>query len=305
MFATLLAVVVALALGHAAQDLARSLRDPGWFHAWLRWLDARLGAAPAWRGGWGLLLALLPVLLPVALLQWLLDGAVFGLPALLFGVAVLFHTWGPRNLDHDVEAVIDAPTGEARRAAAAWLWPPHRRDEVRLEPGALVGAVADASLRRWFGVLFWFLCLGPSGALLYRLAAVTAEDEVAATLPPPLVDAARLLLALLDWPVAQLLTLSLALVGNFDVVAGAWREAGGASIRLEAGHVAAAMRASVRSELAEEASEYVEAGVAPGSALLRELGPLPELRDAMSLAWRALLAWLALLALFVVAGWVS
>ena len=32
---------------------------------------------------------------------------------------------------------------------------------------------------------------------------------------------------------------------------------------------------------------------------------LPELRDAMSLAWRILLVWLAVLALFVVAGWVS
>ena len=40
-------------------------------------------------------------------------------------------------------------------------------------------------------------------------------------------------------------------------------------------------------------------------ALVRQLGELPELRDAMSLVWRILLLWLAVLALFVIAGFVS
>ena len=42
----------------------------------------------------------------------------------------------------------------------------------------------------------------------------------------------------------------------------------------------------------------------PDAAVV-QLGELPELRDAMSLAWRILLLWLALLALFVIAGWVA
>jgi AmpE protein len=32
---------------------------------------------------------------------------------------------------------------------------------------------------------------------------------------------------------------------------------------------------------------------------------MPELRDAMSLVWRTLVAWLAVIALFVIAGWVG
>jgi AmpE protein len=104
--------------------------------------------------------------------------------------------------------------------------------------------------------------------------------------------------------VAQLMTLSMALVGDFDTVVGAWKDNGGASLRLDAGFLAAAARASVKSELADEAMDYVEEGVA-GPALVRQLGELPELRDAMSLAWRTLLLWLVVLALFVLAGWVS
>ena len=66
----------------------------------------------------------------------------------------------------------------------------------------------------------------------------------------------------------------------------------------------AAARASVRSEIAEEAREWIDEGDSPGAAWAR-LGDLPELRDAMSLVWRILLLWLVVLALFVIAGWVG
>lgn len=305
MFATLLAVVVALVLGHFARDLTAALRDHAWYRAWLRWLDARFPDDGFWRGRYGIALALVPILLAVALLQFLLHGSLFGLPSLLFGVAVLFHAWGPRDLDRDADAVIAADTGDARREAAAWLWPAARRSEARTDPSSLVDAVFGAAARRWFGVLFWFLLLGAAGALLYRLVAIAAEDDIAGALPPELVAGARTLLAVLDWPVAQLMTLALALVGNFDVVVAAWKESGGATLRLDTGFLGAAARASVRSEIAEEAEEYAEAGVPAGTALVHELGPLPELRDAMSLVWRSLLVWLAVIALFVIAGWVS
>ncbi len=305
MFATLLAVVVALVLGHFAHELTAALRDHGWYRAWLRWLDARFPEDGFWRGRYGVALALVPILLFVALLQLLLHGSLFGLPSLLLGVAVLFHAWGPRDLDRDADAVIAAGTGDARREAAAWLWPAARRHQARTDPASLVDAVFGAALRRWFGVLFWFLLLGAAGALLYRLVAIAAEDEIAEALPPEMVAGARALLTVLDWPVAQLMTLALALVGNFDVVATAWKEAGGASLRLDSGFLGAAARASVRSEIAQEAEEYADAGVPTGTALVHELGPLPELRDAMSLAWRSLLVWLAVIALFVIAGWVS
>ncbi len=305
MFATLLAVVVALALGHLLHGAAGSLRDYAWFRRWLHWLDARLPESGLWHGPFGLVPALLPALVLVGLLQWLLSGHWLGLPSLLLGIAVLFHAWGPRNLDHDVDAVLDATTGDERLAAAARLWPAARREQARVDGPVLVGAVFDCALRRWFAVLLWFLLLGPVGALGYRLLAILAEDAISDEMPARVVAAARSLLAVLDWPVAQLMALSLALVGNFEDVACAWKDAGGASLRLDTGFLAAAGRASVRGCVADEAEDYAGAGVASGSALVRELGPLPELREAMGLVWRALALWLALLALFVVAGWVN
>ena len=94
---------------------------------------------------------------------------------------MLFYAWGPRDLDLDVDAIVNARDADARRAAAATLWPDGARR--RIDGGALVEAVFRNALRRWFGVLFWFLLLGPVGALLYRLTALAREGELRASCP--------------------------------------------------------------------------------------------------------------------------
>ncbi len=303
MSATLIAVMFALVLGHLAPAFAAAVRQYDWYGVWLRWLDARFGAAEsAWRGRYGIVIALLPPLLAVGLFQAALYSPLAGIVGLLFGVAVLFYVWGPRDLDQDVGAMINAEDPDARREAAMHLGV--NGEAATADSSKLVEAAFGNALSRWFGVLFWFLLFGPVGAVLYRLTALAAEGATAESLPGPTVDGARRLLAMLNWPVAQAMTLSLALVGNFDMVIGAWKDAGGASLKHDHGFLYAAARASVRSEIAEETQELIEAGNAPGNAWA-QLGEMPELRDAMSLLWRILLLWLVILALFVVAGWVS
>jgi len=308
MAVTLIAVVAALVIGHMAQSLAASVRHYDWYGNWLGWLDAQFPEAGFWRGRWGVTLALVPPLLAVGLFQLALHEPLYGLAGLAFAIMLLFYSWGPRDLDLDIEAIINAPDAAARRAAIATLWPDGA--PAIIDGGALISAVFQNALRRWFGVLFWFLVLGPMGALLYRLAVLSCEGAFAHRLPMDTRAGARILLKALDWPVAQLLTLALALVGNFDTVLGAWREAGGASLTLDHNFLDAAGRASVRTELAEEAADYADeaselgegGGAAPTVTTATEL---PELRDAMSLVWRSLLVWLAVLALFVIAGFVA
>ena len=294
---TLVAVVVALVLGHVAPALVTSARRYAWYGHWLRWLHTQSGESGFWQGRYGIALALLPPLLIVALLQWLLHAPLLGLLGLLFGIVALVYAWGPRDLDVDVEAIIDAHDAPTRREAIARLWP--EGENVAADGPALVEAVFRNALHRWFGVLLWFLLLGPVGALLYRLTAFSAEGAFARMLPSATLAGARGLYAVLDWPVAQLMTLSMALVGNFDTVFNAWREAHGNQWQLDSAFLGAAARASVKSELAEEAEEYAEEG------MVQAMRELPELRDAMSLVWRILLLWMAVLALFVIAGWVS
>jgi AmpE protein len=299
---TLIAVVIALVLGHVAPGLATGVRDYGWYRRWLLWLDARFPSDGFWRGRYGIALALAVPLLVVGLFQLALDKPLLGFAGLLFAIAVLFYSWGPRDLDLDVEAIVSATDPVARRDAAARLALPGAAPT--LDAPSLVEAVFRNAQRRWFGVLFWFLLLGAVGALLYRLAALACEED-AADLPMATREGARTLLSILDWPVAQLMTLALALVGDFDTVVSAWKDNGGATLQFDAGFLAAAGRASVRTELADEAMDYADHGIVAPGVLVAAMGELPELRDAMSLVWRILLLWLAVLALFVVAGWVG
>jgi AmpE protein len=292
---TLIAVVLALVLGHVVPSLL-AVRRYDWFIGWLRSFGRLLAGDSPMQSRIGLLLAVGLPCLAVAGVQYLLDGRAYGLPLFAFSLLVLIYTWGPRDLDLDVDAVVEARDGEARRVAARTLFP-EGGDPV-IEGPSLVEAVFRCALWRWFGVLFWFLLLGPAGALLYRLASLSAQGHSQEVLSPSLAAAAKWWLAVLNWPVAHLMTFGLALAANFDGVLAAWRDwhaQGG--WRLDIGFLGAAARAAVVCELAEE-DAYAIDGPAQAPALL-------ELRDAMSLVWRVMLLWLAVLAVFVVAGFVN
>ncbi len=297
MFTTLVAVVAALVLGHVAPAPVASLRRFHWWARWLDWIGTHAGEGGFWQGRSGLWLALLPPVLLVLLLQVLLHDRLWGLLGLLFGVVVLVCAWGPRDLDIDVETALDTSDPETRGARLAQLAP--EPGVAMTEDSLLPGSLMRSALRRWFAPLFWFLLLGPVGAALYRLAERAALVE-AARLPEENAAGARVLLQWLEWPVAQLMALALALAGNFDLVFRAWRAAGGDRWQVQSGFLEAAGRAAVRGELAEEAEDYLREGEPVPFA-----GDLVELRDAMSLVWRMLLVWLAVLALLVIAGWVS
>lgn len=303
MSVALIAAVAVLVLMRAAPSLA-DVRRFGWFARALGALGARMGEGPHAAGTAALAVALLVPVIVLALVQHALDDSAFGFASLLLGIAVLFYVWGPRDLERDVEAVADASNTRHRRDAAAHLWP--RGHAPVLAGGALVEAVFRCALRRQFAVLLWFVLLGPAGALGYRLVERAVEGDAASRLSDATRRTARRLLGWLDWPAAQLVVFALALVGHFDAVLGAWRRAGGASLRPDHGFLAAAARASVRCEIEEEVADALDDdrpdAPPPIAFAVRDM---PELRDALALAWRCLLAWLAVLALFVIAGWVS
>src|SRR3546814_13155244 len=107
MFTTLLAVVVAIVLGHLVPPFAAAVRRYGWFTHWLRWLDERFPGDGFWRGRFGIALALLPPLLLLPLFQLALAGSVLGLPQLVFGLVPLFYPCAPPTPHFAFDAVVD------------------------------------------------------------------------------------------------------------------------------------------------------------------------------------------------------
>ena len=287
---TLLAIVLVLAASRALPDLAR-LRDFTWLRIWLA----------GWRNDGARPVLLLPALAFAlcALIQALLDHVLFGLPLFAFAVIVLFFCWGPRELEADVDAVVKAPDRDQRLAAAQALRADSADPPLPLEAAPLVEAAFASALSRWFGVLFWFVVLGPAGALGYRMIQLIARnatfvDGLDARQHDLLERTARIL----DWAPAHLMALTLALVSDFDAVLKTWREYhaahGQGYFTLDLGFLGALARAGV------------DADVIAGDGYATDVNdPLDELADARRALRRILTAWLAVLAVLVLAGWVT
>lgn len=307
MSTTLIAVVLALFLGHVLTPLAHWRRF-GWFE---RWLAFGQGHMPSLFGSpYSILLSLgLPLLLVGCLQSWL-DGRLLGLAGFVFAVLVLLYCWGPRDLDSDIDAVIEAPDEAAR--AGAWVRLSGQSAAAAVD-GNPADAVFIAAARRWFGPLLWFLLLGPFGAVLYRLTAHAVMHLDAQALAPAHRAACEHLLTILDWPAAHLMTLALAVVGSFDAVYRAWqqwhRERREQPFDFSIGFLIGAARTSVLQYHQHEVQQAAldrAAGLGPGTGAAADEGSQwrVALQAAQALVWRILIAWLVVLALLVLAGYV-
>jgi len=115
----------------------------------------------------------------------------------IVSVLVLSYTIGPENLETAVEK------GELRKQL-------HLADDVS-EKGVIT-AMTDASLHRWFGVFFWYVVLGLAGALIYRLCERLRQPGQNHELQL----VARRAVQIMDYPVAWLMLVSLAIATDFE-----------------------------------------------------------------------------------------
>ena len=288
---TVMAVVATLLIGHAMPYVSQ-WRNFAWFERWLEFLQQQVLTKSIWQGPWGLLFCIgLPAISIALLTHW-----ASGLLAFFIALLTLIYTWGPRDLDLDVNAILNAKTVEEKESAAKSLF--EEGQTVSLEGPVVVAAVFENALTRWFAVLFWFLVLGPAGAIAYRLLYLQVHHKHELALPEALQQAAQKALTIAHCFPAHLMVFAMALAANFDKVVHVWREwyqNGG--LRFDYSFLSQAATVSVASELADEVAD-ADDGTASAPALF-------ELRDAISLAWRMLLLWLGVLAIFVLAGLVN
>jgi membrane protein required for beta-lactamase induction len=208
-----------------------------------RWLDPlfdshlrRLASAAGGKGRrWtalGLTFVLAALLVaPVALLSAALRDQLLQIPYFLFAVVVLLFSLGPRDLDDEVEDYGDAlETGDVpgqQRVAEELVegLPPVIPAECN---AAVERAIYVQANNRIFGVVFWFLVLGPTGAWAFRVLDLLRHRAVrqAAAESPTSTDAVRTLHGLMAWIPSRLLALGYVLAGNFEEAMESWRNSG-------------------------------------------------------------------------------
>lgn len=217
-----LVILLALAVNHYwTRD--RDVLNDTWFVRFQGWLAERTRELPEQLAQHPLLYPALVLLLPTLLLGIVLlmvDEVAFGLVTLLVHLGVLLALFDRVNVN-----VLTSHYLELWRAGnyeGAFLLLRERWHQVSLDNcddramlhDEFCRFLMSSYLQRLFAVLFWYLLLGPAGALFYHLAFLyssrvrqhTDSEEGALVLH---------LVYLLEWVPARLLGLTFSLAGDF------------------------------------------------------------------------------------------
>jgi AmpE protein len=289
---TIIEILLALGLCHFIRELGR-FRKREWLTTWVDFSNDAFGKLPLWQDALGFLVIIAVPLLVLLLINHLLASVFGSTGSFLLALVVLIYSFGPRDLDTDVAEIVEAEDDEQRGIAMERVLRkpvPEDTDEAR---AAAVESVFREALRRWFGVIFWFAVLGIIGAFLYRMVDWLVNENH--NLTDDQTGLFTGLLQIMDWPTAQLMTLSLAIATDFDSVFTAWKR-----YHDDQGH---GLFEGNNGFLLAAARSIVLTGHAARDGYADQIeGPMICLQQAMDLVWRILGVWLTVLALLLLIG---
>lgn len=299
---TLIVIVVALALELFAERRSGA-REWQWLSAYADWFQRRLSGWRYGDGAIGLLIVLLPLVLLAVLLQSAVHSIWLGAFALLLGVVVLYYCLRYRAVDGIVDKYCDAlEAGDRERAEAAAA-----ELRVRNVHGETLGArsVAETILiqanERLFSVLFWFVLLGPAGAVLYRVTWFLSERQSGdGGVDAPFALAARRLQGILGWVPARLTVICYGLAGNFEEAIHDWRMSADRASADIADNNEDVLRSAGAGALQLE--RFAARTAAQNGGGDEDLEPAA-VKSARGLVLRSLMIWVTAIAVVTLAGW--
>ena len=293
---TLIALALGLVLEHLATALLH-LRELRWFDGYFDAAIRRIARWPRWSFHAGLVLVIAVPALPVLLISLGLRGdeIIWDVAYLSFAVLIVFFCLGPRDLGSEVDEYCEAKDGGDDEAADRVLLEMSEAERPRASDIEIVEeAIFVQSNNRIFGVIFWFVVLGPVGAWIFRVSdllrrRVVFEHQRAEAGNEPILAAIESIYGILKWVPARLAMLGYALSGSFDDAMNAWRG------ELSVGHtpidqrndllIARVGKASMAGYLDEPANSSAAA------------------RNSMRIVRRTVFIWVCAIALMTLFGW--
>jgi adenosylcobinamide-phosphate synthase len=275
----------------------------GWqaaLSACIGWLEQTFNGGEERHG----LVAWLVAVLPGVVLAIALNAALYAVHpflALVLHVAVLYLTLGFRQFSHHfTQLQLAVKAGDIERARMLLDEVRGASGVVRTREEVIRLAIEEALLaahRHVFGVIFWYMLLpGPSGAILYRLAALLAARWRGLGAFGRFAQRAG---RALEWPAARLTAASFAVVGDFEDAVYCWRTQARNWPEPEAGIVLAAGAGAMGVRLGMPVNEIE--GVQPRVELgVGDPADGPFLDSTVGLLWRALVVWVLVLAVLTV-----
>jgi len=287
---TLFIILLALLIEYYA-GVPDYMRHLDWFPRYVEALRNRCSRYPFWDGPGGVLITLAGPMLLVAILVWVLSEVFYPM-AVVISLVCLLYALGPGRLNVQLDDYVqvleagDLSRIEQLTAELSVAGEGSGQSERELLEGILLHAHDQL-----FGVLFWFIVLGPGGAILYRFAA--ALLQVRQDMPDNYAEAARTLYNILNWPVARLFALGNALTGNMVDAMEAWRVVEQKSFAVNEYVIRASGMGALNYQQPEDKHEL-----------------LPEeriywIRSLQGMLNRTLLIWLTVLGIITLSGWMG
>jgi AmpE protein len=292
----LIALALGLILEHVATQLLH-LRELRWFDAYYDFGIAQTRRLDSWAVYVGVIVILLVLAAPVFLASYFLEepGRLWDPDYLAFAVLVVFLSLGPRDLGNEVDeycAELDQDNGDAAYRVLVEI------SEAEKPRTSEIDEVEDAifvqAVNRIFGVMFWFVVLGPVGAWLFRISDLLRRRAAFESVRDPelnraLMPAIESVYGILKWIPARLATLGYALSGSFDDALNGWRgyhpESGVPIDRRNDELTARVGKAAMTGFLDQPPNSSAAA------------------RNAMRLVSRTLFIWVTIIALMTIVGW--
>jgi cobalamin biosynthesis protein CobD/CbiB len=297
---SVLAIIAALVI-EQWRPLGERKSLHGTLAAWATWLEQSFNGGERKHGVTAWLVAVLPPAL-LALAIHVLLYSVHPLLALVFNIAVLYLTLGFRQFSHyftDIQlSVKSGDIDRARSLLEQWRGASGvvrtREEVIRLS----IEEALLASHRHVFGVLLWYLLLpGPTGAILYRLAAYFAARWAHLG---GFGDFANRVFYLLEWPAVRLTAAAFAVVGDFEDAVYCWRTQARTWFDPNAGIVLAAGAGAMGVRLGMPVQEVD--GMQPRPELgVGDPAEGPFLDSTVGLLWRAVVIWVFALLIVTIA----
>lgn len=301
---TLLALLIGLVVERLATQLFHLRR--------LRWLDQlidlgfrQIDRFSSWPALIPVILLALLLILPVFLVLFSLQDALYGVANLVLAIVVLFFSLGPKDIGEDVDEycrAIEADDLERILNTSKALI----ETDVLTDPLERIHKVEESvcvqANNRLFAVIFWFVLFGPYGPLgawayrvtdLIRRRAVFNASRDDASANADVLQASIMLHGWLAWIPARLTAIGYAMAGSFEGALSAWRTP-----------------EESKDMLSHEQSESLLARVGVGAMSLQDIKGestsdrgVRGARAANGLVFRLLFIWAAVIAAMTLYGW--
>lgn len=204
----------------------QTYRQFNWLRDYTLWINdfISLGRFNAWLSA---IIIVLPLLFIEQFVEGIFENGLFGLFKLAFGVVILYLCLGPKDLDQQIDDYIHAvgagdqglttQSAEALNGGAV-------SSTLKEQNIQVVGAVFIQAHRRIFGCLFWFIALGPIGAVVYRLIDQLSSLEFANNGLSQTQSKLKMIMGYLEWISTRVSLFCFMLTGHFEAAFSAYRK---------------------------------------------------------------------------------